>query len=189
MDQGRKNLYHRGLSDKTFFSKIQRFDEALILGLQKFRVRPLTWVLILFTWTGKGRFWVSVAVALNVINHFTNLLSPYFLRAFYAPLIVWGINKVIKKLVGRPRPATANASITALVREDTNRSFPSSHSGSTFAFYFILLWWQFPEAKYFGFWALIVSFSRLYLGVHFLTDVIAGVIIGLMASGIVILLF
>lgn len=167
---------------------IQKFDEKILLTIQKFRTPPLTWVMTFFTWTGMGKFWWVVALSANLINHFRLSFPPDFLNAFYAPLIVWAINYVLKKVIKRPRPAVKNPAIKALAKAPCF-SFPSSHAGSTFAFFFVLLWWDFPKVVPFGFWALIVSFSRMYLGVHYLTDIIGGILIGLLASGIIYFIF
>lgn len=167
----------------------QKTDEKILLAIQRWRVPPLTWTLRCFTWTGKGAFWVFVATAINVANHFVLIVNPYFAKAFYAPLIVWAINWVVKRKVRRDRPPVANKNIIPLTQTPPCYSFPSSHAGSTFSFFFILVWWKFPEAVWFGCWAAVVSFSRMYLGVHYLTDVIGGILIGLIASGITYLIF
>ncbi len=167
---------------------IQELDEKFLLSIQKIRNPFLNWIFICFTWSATGGVWWVVALSVNLINRFRLSFPPDFLNAFFAPLLVWGINFVLKKLIRRPRPAAANKDIIPLAKAPCF-SFPSSHAGSTFAFFFILLWWDFPKAMPFCFWALIVSFSRMYLGVHFLTDIIGGILIGLLASGIIYLVF
>lgn len=170
-------------------AQLQEWDENLLLTIQKFRNRPLTWLLILFTWTGTGKFWWSTSLLLNLINYFSLIINPYVLKAFFAPLLVWGINWFIKRKVGRLRPCSKRKDIIALVKMPPCDSFPSSHAGSTFSFFFMLLWWEFPEAHWFGWWAAIVSFSRMYLGVHYLTDILGGILVGLLASGIIYYIF
>ena len=173
----------------NFSPEIQSLDEKLLLSIQKFRTRPVTWIMIFFTWTGMGKFWWSVSLMLNLINYFALIINPYALKAFFAPLLVWMINYVLKKKIGRHRPWRANEIIVPLAKVPTCDSFPSSHAGSTFSFFFILVWWEFPEAAWFGWWAALVSFSRMYLGVHYLTDILGGIIVGLFASGVIYLIF
>lgn len=172
-----------------FSPRIQETDEKLLLSIQKFRFRPMTWILILFTWTGMGKFWVATALLLNIANRYALIFNPYLLNAFFAPLLVWAISRLIKRTVKRPRPGIANKSITPVVKTPPCFSFPSAHAGSTFSFFFILMWWEFPGIHWFGIWAAIVSFSRMYLGVHYLTDIIGGILVGLLASGIIYLIF
>jgi undecaprenyl-diphosphatase len=168
---------------------IQNFDEELLIAIQKIRNRPLTWVLTIFTHTGMGKFWISMALLLNIVNRFRLSFPPDLLNAFFAPLLVWAINYFLKRVIKRDRPSIANKNIIPLVKTPPCFSFPSSHAGSTFAFFFILLWWDFPKAMPFGIWAATVSFSRMYLGVHYLTDIIGGILVGLLASGIIYFIF
>lgn len=172
-----------------FSRRVQKIDETILFSIQRMRIPPLTWIMIFFTWTGMGQFWWVVALSVNLINRFRLSFPPDFLNAFYAPLLVWGINYVLKRVFKRNRPAIANNEIIPMVKTPPCFSFPSSHAGSTFAFFFILFWWDFPKAMPFGIWALIVSFSRMYLGVHYLTDILGGILVGLIASGIIYLIF
>ena len=97
-----------------FSGELQSLDEKILLTLQKFRTRPLNKIMILFTWTGKGQFWVSVALILNILHRYKMEFNPYVLKAFFAPLIVWAINYFLKNLIGRDRPWKANHEILPL---------------------------------------------------------------------------
>lgn len=86
--------------------------------------------------------------------------------------------------IARPRPFVVNEAIVTVIREpDPYRSFPSGHSGGAFAAMFAFYHWV---PKKFGIPALLVAsmvaVSRLYVGVHYPTDVLAGCLIGLGCS-------
>lgn len=91
-------------------------------------------------------------------------------------------NVILKPLVGRIRPCDVNQAVELLVARPTDFSFPSGHTGASFAgaaalfFRKSKLW---PPALLL---AALIAFSRLYLYVHYPSDVIAGMLIGIMAG-------
>ena len=104
------------------------------------------------------------------------------------------INQVIKHLLQRPRPAE-----TFWLIPESGYSFPSFHAmGSSALFTFLIyLIWQSPSRAWLKTLLtcflitviLVVSFSRLYLGVHYLSDVLGGVILGCLATIITIIFY
>ena len=86
---------------------------------------------------------------------------------------------ILKPLFARPRPCDANTAITILVKRPHGHSFPSGHTASAFAAAFAL-WLQ---NRKLGVPALVlaafIAFTRLYLYVHFPTDVLGGLVLGL----------
>lgn len=87
-------------------------------------------------------------------------------------------NLLLKNLVARPRPCWIRPDVSMLVPVPTDYSFPSGHATSCFCCAVILMHCD----RRFGVPALIlaaaISFSRLYLYVHFPSDVLAGALIG-----------
>lgn len=83
------------------------------------------------------------------------------------------VNNVIKPLVHRERP------ITTVVQQPTDYSFPSGHAATSFFAAAVLTYYHRKKRALFLTLAILISFSRMYLGVHYFGDVLAGAIIGL----------
>ena len=94
-------------------------------------------------------------------------------------------NVMLKPLVGRMRPFTVNTGVELLINAPKDFSFPSGHTAASFASVSAL---YFAGRKRMATGALIVSvliaFSRMYLYVHYPTDVLGGLIIGLLCGWI-----
>ena len=83
---------------------------------------------------------------------------------------------LIKALINRPRPFEV-LNITNLINVGSS-SFPSGHTIAAFTA-LALLYRGYPKLRHLWFvLALLIGFSRIYLGVHFLTDVAVGALIG-----------
>lgn len=89
-------------------------------------------------------------------------------------------NVLLKPLVARPRPCDINPTVQLLIPRSEGFSFPSGHTGASFAAASALF---FDENKL-GVPALavaaLIGFSRLYLYVHYPTDVFAGALLGIL---------
>ncbi|MCK4403771.1 MAG: phosphatase PAP2 family protein [candidate division Zixibacteria bacterium] len=98
-------------------------------------------------------------------------------------------NSVLKPLVGRVRPCNVLESVHLLVNCTKSFSFPSSHATNIFTG-MILFSYVYPKLKI-GLLtaAALVAYSRVYVGVHYPFDVVAGVILGILCALTVIVLF
>ncbi len=109
-------------------------------------------------------------------------------------LIVAGLSTaVLKHVVGRRRPPFAVSDVHALWGAATTPSFPSGHTAAAFAMATFLAAWggqRMPRgfATVVGglllLWAAGVALSRVYLGVHFPSDTIAGAVLGAIVGAI-----
>lgn len=93
-------------------------------------------------------------------------------------------NLALKNIFMRPRPWLDVPGLTALVTEKDPNSFPSGHTTAAFAFAGAL--WRTAPQKWMKWAALAAAvgmgFSRLYVGVHYPSDVLTGVAVGLFAA-------
>lgn len=92
-------------------------------------------------------------------------------------------NLILKNLVARVRPYDEFAALKSLVGPQVDYSFPSGHTGASLA----ATWVIFRETpKKVGIWALaysiLIAFSRLYVGVHYPTDVLCGAVTGILCA-------
>lgn len=124
-----------------------------------------------------GEWYTPTLIIVCVFLLIKNKLYFYLTSINYA---VVGITTfIVKEIVRRPRP------LVALIQIPNSYSFPSGHTLTSISF-FIFLWYLITLNKnnklkillfiLFSLLAILVSFSRVYLGVHYFSDVIGGLI-------------
>ncbi len=117
-------------------------------------------------------------------------MSVFFLVCFATTGIA---NFIIKRIVRRVRPEHL------MIIKETGFSFPSGHSMMSFVVFALAIYfvWQCVKNKpfkislicLFSVLTIMVGFSRIYLGVHYLTDVLAGWLITLVIVGVFMILY
>lgn len=124
-----------------------------------------------------GSVWIALAAGLLM----TKKHRKVGLALIYALILELIIsNAILKPTVARIRPCDINTAVDLLITLPHDFSFPSGHAGASFAAFFAI-WFSRPRPKL---WvpvlvlASLIAFSRLYLYVHFPSDVLAGVVIG-----------
>jgi undecaprenyl-diphosphatase len=98
---------------------------------------------------------------------------------------VWSADLIalgIKAASGRPRPYESIPSVDTLVGATIGQSMPSGHAATSFAGA-VIVTYLLPRAALFAFLlATAIAFSRIYVGVHYPSDVIAGAALGALVS-------
>ena len=123
-----------------------------------------------------GQLWVIVAVLLLVFKK-TRRAGASVLLAYLMVFLLGQI--VLKHLVSRPRPCQIDQAFAMLVARPSSSSFPSTHSAWAFGAATAI----FLRHRWAGIAAFVVAaliaFSRMYMFLHFPTDVLFGTALGI----------
>jgi undecaprenyl-diphosphatase len=168
-------------------SEIYRVDSWVYGLMTSFRNGFLTRIMIDISFIGEQIAICLLFVLVTILiykNQFKQAIS-----ALCATILATGITYLLKMLIARPRPYLLGRLVT-----ENDFSFPSGHSTTAFTVFGILFvmahrsaWLRhnFGKIGYMTVQSLLalipvsVAISRLYLGVHYFSDVLAGAIIGL----------
>lgn len=138
-----------------------------------------TLIPIISSFADKGIGWIIVAIVLTCIPKYRKAGITMGLALVFCLLIG---NLTLKPLIARPRPYSYFPEMTLLVAPLADFSFPSGHTFSGFASATALFLYH----KKFGVvaysLATIIAFTRLYLYVHFPSDILAGIVLGVVCG-------
>ena len=149
----------------------------LLLIADKLRGGVLDPVMTMLSLMGNGgAVWITLAVLLLFFRK-TRRAGVAMLLALAAGYVIG--NLCIKELVMRPRPFVTHSDLTALLDPGDPWSFPSGHALSSFAAATALCCFHRKTGVLALVLAALIAFSRLYASVHYPTDVLAGMLIGI----------
>ena len=122
-----------------------------------------------------GEIWIIFAVILMLWKK-TRQAGLSVGCGLLADLLI--VNVTLKPLFGRIRPFAVNTAVELLVEAPGSAAFPSGHTASSFAVVGALYACKSPLWKPVSVLAALMALSRLYLYVHWPTDIIGGVVVG-----------
>lgn len=161
-------------------SQIQQFDDRVMVNLAENRTPAQTEVALFLSRNYMyGDIGVPAALLVGGIIRNDRQMRENSLYVASSTAITYGLTLLIKHLVKRPRPFVQNINIIPVYRAGST-SFPSGHSSTTFSTATALSsaypkWYIIAPAFL---WAGATSYSRMYLGVHYPSDVAAGIALG-----------
>jgi len=160
---------------------IDRADRRATRWVDGWRWRPLTGAMIALTYSGSGIVWGVTATALAVLCKLDIAVLPRqdtFLACMFASGLSLITGSVIKAWSERRRPSQADPSLRPAIKVPFDASFPSTHTSTCIALLVGLALVHHPLAWVVAPWCLAVPLTRIYLGVHYPTDVLGGAALG-----------
>ncbi len=159
---------------------ITQWDFSVLDAIAAGRTPVLDSFFSFFTHLGDPVVWVVLIIALLAFKK-TRRVGIYIAGAIVLNLAV--CNFILKPLICRPRPY-ALREVALLVKAETDPSFPSGHTAAAFALTSCLTCrkskWAIPAFLF----AALLAYSRLYLYLHFPTDVFGGAAVGLVCGAL-----
>ncbi|WP_421383286.1 phosphatase PAP2 family protein [Bacillus salacetis] len=167
------------LSEDLIYNELSAFDETAGEYIRSYSNAALTNTAIFFTGLGSFVTELTLGIIFSFIFYYITKEKRYPLFLFISLLTGWLLNKILKWAFQRKRPT-----IEQLV-DFQGYSFPSAHAMVSTIFYGMIMYvlWQILKNRGKTAWpfviltiflVLAIGLSRVYLGVHYTSDVIAG---------------
>lgn len=165
--------------------KLYQWEKRMILRLNSSDHPVVDKLMLWATRMGNGGV-VWIAVGLIMMGMGRRLEGLMTLLAL--TLTAFLINLVVKPMFTRKRPYEILETVRTMVNPPFGSSFPSGHAASSFAAASMLWFFNMPFRYFALALALLIAVSRVYLMVHFPSDVLVGVVSGIVISYLTYLL-
>ena len=181
---------------QALFDNFLHFDLSVFEWVQTIHGGFLDKLMVVITTLGEGGI-IFIAVALAL------LCTKKYRKAGVAIIVALlvmevGNNLILKTIFARPRPFNLDPAAYSwwheiykfpeLVKRPTSYSFPSGHTSSAFAAAIALLWYNRKFGIPLTLFAAVMGFSRIYVEVHYCTDVLFGALFGIVYALIAVLI-
>ena len=137
-------------------------------------------IMVLFTTLGNEGIIYYIILVLLLLNKKTRKLGVILGISMLLNHIL--SNMILKPLFARTRPFDVNTAVEIIIKKPSSYSFPSGHTAQAFTTAFAFLFAKSKLTKPMLVFACIMAFTRLYLYVHYPTDILGGIVCGLMSS-------
>ncbi|MGC9065159.1 MAG: glycosyltransferase family 39 protein [Candidatus Ratteibacteria bacterium] len=189
------SLYFNSLNfhqKRSFFKNFINLDNRAFLTVNKFASQNKRLANILFAIGYLGSTEVALLIVVGMLyftrrNEFLKYFWIFLFMLIFSAIIVY----MIKKVFSSPRPVSyfkdRMIHVTGPILK--SGSFPSGHAQTIFAVSAFLSWIFHKWWPVFFSFAIVVAFSRVFAGVHFFRDILAGAMIGLISFWIVLKIY
>ena len=156
---------------------MNQFELGILDSIVKATRNPLfDQIMPAISWLGSsGKIWIAVAVVFLILGTYRKA----GITLAVALLTELGtVNGILKPWVDRVRPFELNTQAPIISALPTDSSFPSGHTASSFAAAYVIYHFNKTLGIVAYILAALIGFSRLYLYLHYPSDVLAGALIG-----------
>lgn len=151
-------------------------DLQILYTIQSWHADWLDAVMVAFTTFGNaGIGWIAIGLILALIPK-TRKCGINVLLTMLVTYVIGDL--MIKPVVARMRPCLVDTGVELLVQAPNSYSFPSGHSASSFTAALTIFFYYKKPGIVALMAAVLVAFSRMYLFVHYPTDVLCGILLG-----------
>ncbi len=159
---------------------IEIFDYGILEWFQQIQNDFLTTMFRFFTVIGEGgAVWIVMAILLLCFR--STRKYGVIVAVSLILCLIFG-NGVLKHVIARQRPCWRHPEVEMLIGIPMDYSFPSGHTFSSFAAALSLYVWKKKVGLAAFVVALLIASSRLYFFVHYPTDVLGGMIFGMLMA-------
>ena len=162
---------------QLYASHITAFE---VVVMERFcSLRSIKWLTCLFKTAsrlGDSSLWVSTGLMLVAINDSYSRMVAFSASLAIGTSVVLFIT--LKNLIGRPRPFESWDALTCMMAPPDKFSFPSGHTLTAFAVWGTFLIGYPVISHFYLVAAALIGLSRIFLGLHYPTDVLVGAILG-----------
>jgi undecaprenyl-diphosphatase len=160
-----------------YASQITAFEVAVMERFCSLRGWPwLTRIFRAASRLGDGSLWVATGIYLLALNQDNSRLVA--LAAAMAVGLSILLFKAVKNLIGRPRPFESWQALSCIMAPPDKFSFPSGHTMTAFAVWGALFIGLPGLSHIYLAIAVLIGLSRIFLGLHYPSDVLAGALLG-----------
>lgn len=179
--QPKRRCFNLNIVSPASIGALTRLEGDILLWIQQSLRGPLDAPVCFITTLGNhGMLWIALTL---MLLFFRRTRRAALVSALSMLLTLLAVNILIKPLAARIRPYEVIEGLRCIVARESEFSFPSGHSANSLACAWVLF--RLCDRRL-GVpalvMALLISLSRLYVGVHYPTDVLAGIAAGMLLA-------